>query len=260
MRPRMPFVGGNWKMNTDLASAVELAEGVVASCSGFAQQVDIALFPPFVYLQAVGRALGHRAIVLGSQDLWPEPPGAFTGSIGPAMLADLNVRAVIVGHSERRLHQCEDDRLVGRKLRVALESNLTAVLCVGESLEQRESGLALATVERQLGAALASVSEPDPLRLVVAYEPIWAIGTGRTASPADAQEVHGAIRQVLAKRYDAGLSRSVRIIYGGSVNGRNASDLLAQPDVDGGLVGGASLKAEEFTAICAAAARRAVQV
>lgn len=255
MEQRRPFVGGNWKMNTDLASAVELAEGVVAGCSGLAQQVDVAVFPPFVYIQSVGRALGHRPIMLGAQDIWPGETGAFTGEISGPMLTDLNVRSVIVGHSERREHQGESDELVARKLAAGLENGLHVVLCVGESLEQREQGQAIATVRHQVQAALQDLDAPDPHRLIVAYEPIWAIGTGRTASAEDAQEVHGALRQVLARRYDPRFARMVRVVYGGSVNSRNAADLFGQPDIDGGLVGGASLRAEDFTAICSAAAR-----
>lgn len=246
-------------MNTLLASAVELAEDVVAGCADAVQHVDVAVMPPFPYLQAVGRALGHGGVLLGAQNVFTEVEGAYTGEVSASMLVDLNVACVIVGHSERRHVVGEPDDLVAAKLRAALDASLWGVLCVGETWAQREAGQTDEVVLGQLASALEDV-EPDDLRqLIVAYEPVWAIGTGRTATPADAQKVHEAIRFALRKRYDPGLSDSVRVIYGGSVNSRNAAELFAQPDIDGGLIGGASLKADEFSAICAAAARRIVQ-
>jgi len=247
---RRPIVGGNWKMNTDLASATELSDDIVAGLAGMDQSSDIALYPPFLYLQMVGKTLGHHPILLGAQDVWPELNGAFTGEVSTAMLNDLDVESVLVGHSERRHVIGEDDALIARKLGASLAADLCGVLCVGETLEQRESGQTEAVVLGQLEAALAEVDVESAGRLlVIAYEPVWAIGTGRTASPEDAQQVHAAIRQWLAQRYDGPTSQAIRIQYGGSVKPGNAAELFAQPDIDGFLVGGASLNADDFLAI-----------
>jgi len=255
---RIPFVGGNWKMNLDLARSVELAETVAAEVAASVASVDIAIFPPFPYLQAVGRALGHRSLLLGAQDCSAEEEGAFTGQVSPAMLDDLGVAAVIVGHSERRRGLDESNELIGRKLRLALDYGLIGVLAVGETLPEREDGRLEEVVLGQLGAALEEVEADDLRQVVIAYEPVWAIGTGRTATPAQAQESHALIRSVLRSRYDDGFADAVRILYGGSVTAGNAADLFAQPDIDGGLVGGASLKPADFAGICRAAAARAV--
>jgi triosephosphate isomerase len=255
MHPRRtPFVGGNWKMNTTLASAVELTEDVAAAVKELEARCDIAIFPPFPYLQAVGHALGHHWISLGAQDVWHKPDGAFTGEVSVDMLTDLGARAVIVGHSERRHVIGEDDDLVNLKLRAALAGDLTAVLCVGETWPQREAGTTDETNLRQLDAALQQVEESALPRLVIAYEPVWAIGTGKTASPADAQAAHHTLRRRLAERWSERAAASIRIVYGGSVHAQNAAELFAQPDIDGGLIGGASLKAADFAAICRAAA------
>jgi triosephosphate isomerase len=253
---RIPFIGGNWKMNLELASAVELAEEVVAACASDVQKVDVALMPPFPYLQAVGRVLGNHGLMLGAQNLWPEPSGAYTGEVSGAMLVDLGAACVVVGHSERRQLLGETDALIASKLRAALDISLIGVLCVGELGAHRDSGRTLDVVFSQLESALAEVEADDLRQMVVAYEPVWAIGTGRSATPSDAQEVHAAIRARIAKAYDRRLADGLRIIYGGSVSAANAAELLAQPDIDGGLVGGAALRAEEFAAIVAAAARR----
>lgn len=253
----IPFVGGNWKMNTELASAVELAEDVVAACASSASSVDIALMPPFPYLQAVGRVLGNHGLMLGAQNLWHEPQGAYTGEVSGQMLVDLGTACVIVGHSERRVILGETSELVALKVRAAIDASLIAILCVGEQESERRCGQAEAVVLEQLRRALEQI-EPDDLRqLVVAYEPVWAIGTGRTATPAEAQQMHALIRSWMAEAYHRDLAAKLRIIYGGSMNARNAAELLAQPDIDGGLVGGASLKVDEFASIVAAAEARA---
>ena len=254
---RIPFVGGNWKMNTDLAGSVELAEDVVAGCAPHVVSVDVAVMPPFPYLQAVGQVLGNHGLMLGAQDLWCESDGPYTGEVSGQMLIDLGTACVVVGHSERRWIIGESLDLVARKLRAALDASLIAILCVGETQEERDAGRTAEVVLRQLESALEVVEPEDLRQMLIAYEPVWAIGTGKTATPADAQEVHHMIRSAIAGAYDGGLAEALRIIYGGSVNARNAAELLAQPDVDGGLVGGASLKAEEFSAIVAAAAKRA---
>lgn len=243
-------------MNTDLASAVELAEDVAAACGELGQSVDVAVMPPFPYLHPVGRALGHRGVLLGAQDLWPEPNGAFTGEVGAEMLVDLGVATVIVGHSERRHVVGESEELIARKLRSGLDASLWVIFCVGETQTQRDAGETDSVVAAQLESGLEAVEAEDLRQLVIAYEPVWAIGTGRTATPEDAQAVHSAIRTMLGSRYHRDFSEGVRVIYGGSVNARTAAGLFAQPDIDGGLIGGASLKCDEFTAICRAAAQR----
>src|SRR5262245_16055022 len=229
MPHRTPIVGGNWKMNTDLASAVELAEDVVASCAQFVQHCDIAVFPPFPYLQAVGKALGHHSILLGAQDVFHEPNGPFTGEVSCEMLVDLNVAIVLVGHSERRHVIGEDDHLVNLKARATLDAGLWTILCIGETIEQREAGDTESIVIHQLNAGLDGVPIEQMRQVIIAYEPVWAIGTGRNATPADAEAVHEVIRARLERLYDKSIANSTRIQYGGSVNANNARDLFSQP-------------------------------
>jgi triosephosphate isomerase (TIM) len=249
----MPFVGGNWKMNTDLASAVELAESVVASCAESVQHCDIAVFPPFPYLQAVGKALGHHSILLGAQDVYYEENGAFTGEVSAEMLVDLNVAVVLTGHSERRHVIGEDDEIVNLKTRAALDAGLWVILCVGETIEQRGAAQTDQVNLRQLRGGLQEVPIEQMRQITIAYEPVWAIGTGRNAQPADAQAVHQLLRAELAQLYDESVAESVRIQYGGSVKANNAVELFSQPDIDGGLIGGASLKVDDFSTIVKAA-------
>jgi triosephosphate isomerase len=253
---RRPFVGGNWKMNTDLASAVELAEDVAVGCAPYIEQCDVAVFPPFVYLQAVGKALGNHGVALGAQDVAAQPNGAFTGEISAEMLLDLNVRHVLVGHSERRHVIGEDNDLVNAKARAALNADLSIVLCVGETIDQRQAGQTDAVTTGQLRAGLFGVPAEQMARVTIAYEPVWAIGTGRTASPADAEAAHVAIRATLGAMYDDDLAAQVRIQYGGSATAETVKDLILQPNIDGGLVGGGSLKAAVFTQVVALAAER----
>lgn len=254
MSNRRAFVGGNWKMNGDLASSVELAEDVVAGLAeAEATGAEVVVFPPYPYLQAVGRALGHHAVGLGAQDLSPEASGAWTGQVSASMIQDLGARWVIIGHSERRHGAGESDELVGRKLARALQSGLRAVLCCGETEEERAKGQAHAVNERQITAALDGIEAGALASLVLAYEPVWAIGTGLTATVEDAAEAHANIRSLLGSLYDASFASGVRIIYGGSMKPGNADELLANPEIDGGLIGGASLQADDFLAICQAA-------
>lgn len=253
---RRPFVGGNWKMNTDLASGSELADAVLAALvsANIEEVIDVAVYPPFPYLFTVGRALGHSQVLLGGQDCAVEASGAFTGQVSADILCDCGCRSVIIGHSERRHGLGEDDELLHGKLAIALESGLQAVLCVGETLTQRDDGEAKAVVANQLRGCFGTLTAETADRVVVAYEPVWAIGTGRTATPEDAQAMHSSIRGVLADLYDSRFAAQTRIIYGGSVNAKNARAIFAEPDVDGGLIGGASLKADDFASICRAAA------
>lgn len=251
---RAPFVGGNWKMNTDRAVGRDLAHAVAASARAH-PGVEVAVYPPFPYLAAIAElALG--AFRVGGQDCSAEAAGAFTGQVSASMLVDTACSSVLIGHSERRHGLGETDATLSRKLTRALEARLTPVLCVGETLAERESGRADAIIAAQLRGSLAGHAESALATLVVAYEPVWAIGTGRTATPDDAASAHRAVRRTLADLYSARFSEQTRVIYGGSVNARNAADLFAREEIDGGLVGGASLVAADFAAIIAAAAAR----
>jgi triosephosphate isomerase len=217
--------------------------------------IDVVVFPPYVYLADAARMLDGGQIRVGAQDVCAEASGAFTGQVGVSMLKDVGCRYVIVGHSERRRIYHEDDALVARKFAAVVQARLTPVLCVGETLEEHEAHHAEAVVARQLDAVIAMNGIASFAEAIVAYEPVWAIGTGRTASPQQAQAVHAYLRSRIAAQ-DANIARHLRILYGGSVKGGNASELFLMPDVDGGLVGGASLSADEFQQICAAAAVR----
>ncbi|MCG3200475.1 MAG: Triosephosphate isomerase [Gammaproteobacteria bacterium] len=251
---RRALVAGNWKMNGTRVSVGALMEGILRQ-AGDLRDIEIAVFPPFVYLGMVADLVRHTPVVLGGQDLSDHDSGAYTGEIGAGMLRDVGCRYVIVGHSERRQYHGESDELVARKFARALEHGLVPILCVGETLAEREAGETEAVAGRQLGAVLATSTAAAFQQAVIAYEPVWAIGTGRNATPEQAQAVHVFIRGQVGLR-DPVAARAVRILYGGSVKGGNAAALLAQPDIDGGLVGGASLDAAEFLTICRAAATR----
>ena len=250
--PRSMFIAGNWKMNTSISEATQLARDLVEQL-GRTDAVDLAVCPPFVCLSAVGEALAGSKIALGAQNMFYEDNGAFTGEISGAMIKDAGCRYVILGHSERRHVIGENDELINRKIIKALADGLDVILCVGELLAEREAGRTPEVVSQQVKVGLEGASAADMSRVTIAYEPVWAIGTGVTATPAQAQEVHAMIRELLGKRYDGALAESVRIQYGGSVKPGNAAELLALPDVDGALVGGAALKADDFAAIVQAA-------
>lgn len=258
MKQRRPFVGGNWKMNTDKLTSAALARAVVDGLVGL-KGVDVVLFPPFPYLLAVGAILRERgsSIRLGAQDVSDRDDGAFTGEISAGMLRDCGATAVLVGHSERRHVIGESETLVHAKTRAALHAELDVVLCVGEKIEERQAGRTDIVNEEQVRLALREVTPEHLEHLTIAYEPVWAIGTGKTATPKDAQDAQSRIRAVLADLYGSDIAERVRVIYGGSVKAPNAGDLFGQPDVDGGLIGGASLSATEFTSIVRAAARSA---
>ena len=245
---RKLFVAGNWKMNTSADEAVALAEGIAASTAS-ADAVDVAVCPPAVYLSAVGKVLAGGHVALGAQNMWYEDNGAFTGEVSPAMLLDVGCRFVILGHSERRLVIGEHDELINRKVVKALAEGLEPILCVGELLEERRAEATMDVVTRQIRVGLEGVSKAEAANVTLAYEPVWAIGTGQTATPDQAQEVHAMIRGLLGEIYDEELAQRVRIQYGGSVKPGNAADLLGLDDVDGALVGGASLTVEAFVGI-----------
>ncbi len=250
MSERRPFVGGNWKMNSTLKASSELIRGVADALAGEIAPIDVAVFPPCVYLLAVKSILRDRQspILLGAQDVYPEPEGAYTGEVSVDMLRDCGVQVILAGHSERRHVIGEDDELINRKVKAILEGGLRCVLCVGETLEQREEGRTHEVNEIQLRSGLAGIAEGLVDNLVIAYEPVWAIGTGQTATPDDAEEAHEKIREVLKDMYD-GVSDRLRIIYGGSVKPGNAAGLFRQRSIDGGLIGGASLKIADFVPI-----------
>lgn len=245
MSARRKLVVGNWKMHGSRAGNAELLRGILAA-GPFA--AELAVCAPFPYLADVATALAGSALAWGAQDCSAHEQGAYTGEVSAAMLAELGCRFVIVGHSERRALHRESDLLVAEKAAAALAHRLVPIVCVGETLLQREHAQTEVVVQRQLGAVLALLGE-RAREIVVAYEPVWAIGTGEVATPEDAQEVCGAIRHWLSKQHDATTAENVRILYGGSVKANNVASIMAQPDVDGALVGGASLNPEEFAAI-----------
>lgn len=247
---RRMLVAGNWKMNGSMGSIHGLLQGILGGAAEVAA-VELAVFPPFIYLGTVEQQLSHSSIVWGAQNLCDEASGAYTGEVAGSMLNDFHCTYVIVGHSERRTLYGESDQVVARKFATARKFGLKPILCVGETLSEREQGVTEAVVERQLKAVLDLEGIGSFSDAVIAYEPVWAIGTGRTATSAQAQEVHAFIRSKLVE-LDPAVADKVRILYGGSVKGSNAPELLAMPDIDGGLVGGASLDAKDFLAIAKA--------
>jgi len=247
---RRKIVAGNWKMHGSRAENTALIEAIIAQVTD--DRVSCIVCPPFVYLHDAWRLLRSSAVALGAQDVCAEALGAYTGEISASMLQDVGCRYTLVGHSERRAMYGDTNALVARKFVAALSRELIPILCVGEQLSEREAGQTNEVVGAQLDAVLQLSGVQSLSAAVIAYEPVWAIGTGRTATPEQAQEVHDFIRQRVA-REDAKIAAGLRILYGGSVKAGNARDIFAMPDVDGGLIGGASLKAEEFLAIVAAA-------
>lgn len=245
---RKKFVAGNWKMFTDAASGGRLAKAVVDGLAGD-RRIRVAVCPPFPYLAQVGAALLGSPVQLGAQNLYPEKEGAFTGEVSPAMLRDVGCALVILGHSERRHKMGEDDAFINRKVHAALKEGLEVVLCIGETLEEREAERTEQVLDRQVTAGLQGVDAATLARVVLAYEPVWAIGTGRNATPEQAQEAHAFVRGRVGQQLGAEAAAQLVIQYGGSVKPDNAASLLSQPDVDGALVGGASLKANDFLAI-----------
>ena len=245
---RKPFIAGNWKMNTDSASAVALAAGLAKELSSV-DTVDVAVCPPFVYLQSVAAALSASNVALGSQNVYFEEKGAFTGEISCAMLKDTSCAYAIIGHSERRHVMGETDAMINKKISAAISGGLLPIFCVGELLEDRQGGTTNEVVASQIKNGLEGICAESVQAVTVAYEPVWAIGTGLTATPEQAQEVHAMIRGLLAELYGNEIAQAIRIQYGGSAKPSNTAELMSQPDVDGLLVGGASLKVEDFAAM-----------
>jgi triosephosphate isomerase len=252
---RTPFVVGNWKLHKTIAESLALVTELKNQL-GALREVAVGVAPPFTALNAVAKRLEDSSIAVSSQDCYWEEKGAFTGEVAPGMLRDAGCTWAIIGHSERRQFFGETDESVGKKVKAALAAGLGAIACVGETLAQRDGGTTFQVVEQHLRGVFAGIGVPDGAQLekvVIAYEPVWAIGSGRTATPAQAQEVHAFIRGWLTKNVSAAASAAIRIQYGGSVKPDNAAALMREPDIDGALVGGASLQAADFVAICRAA-------
>ena len=245
---RLPFIAGNWKMNKTAGEAVELVRQLKATLSGV-KEVEVAVAPPFTALQAVQKELEGSSIRLAAQNLFWEEKGAYTGEISPLMLKELGCRYVIIGHSERRQLFGETDETVNKRMKAALHQGLDPIFCIGETLKEREEERAFAVIGDQLQGGLRGITEEEMDRVVIAYEPVWAIGTGKTATPQQAEEVHEFIRQRLSDLYSNGIAEKIRIQYGGSVTPDNVKGLMSQKDIDGALVGGASLKPDTFSKI-----------
>jgi triosephosphate isomerase len=250
---RKKFIAGNWKMCTTAAATARELAAAVARGVGADTRVTVAVCPPFPYLLPVAEALRGSSVALGAQDAYTEKEGAFTGEVSPAMLLDCGCRYVIIGHSERRHVLHENDALINRKVQAALGAGLVVILCVGETLQEREANRTETVLDTQLVGGLAGLTAERLGSLVIAYEPVWAIGTGKNATPEQAQEVHAFIRGWVGQMFGEKMAAALPIQYGGSVKAENAATLLSRPDVDGALVGGASLKADSFLAIVNAA-------
>jgi len=245
---RKKFVAGNWKMNMLGKEAGQLARGVAGGVTGITDEVDVVLAPPFTALRIVAEAIEGTGIGLGAQDVFWEEKGPYTGEISPAMLVDAGCGWVIIGHSERRNILHETDEMVRKKIDAALAEGLRVIVCVGETLEEKEGGKTVTVVDGQVESALSGLEIRDPSQFVIAYEPVWAIGTGQNATPDEAEFVHATIREIAGKIL-GGIADRMRIIYGGSVTEDNITELMAEPDIDGALVGGASLRADAMTSI-----------
>ncbi len=254
---RIPLIAGNWKMHTNHLEALALVQKLAFSLpEKYFAKVEVVVLPPFTAIRSVQSLVDGDKLLIryGAQDLSPRDAGAYTGDVSGTMLAKLGCSYVVVGHSERREHHHEDDKLVNAKVKAALKHGMTPILCVGEGMEIREAGDHIAHCTGQLDADLAGLKADQVRQVVLAYEPVWAIGTGRVATPADAQEVCGALRARLSESFGAETASTVRVLYGGSVKANNVTELVKQNDVDGALVGGASLDADEFAKLCALAA------
>jgi len=245
---RLPFIAGNWKMNKTVGEALDLIRELKTAISGV-KEVEVAVAPPFTALYAVRKELEGSSIRLAAQTLYWEEKGAFTGEISPLMLKEVGCQYVIIGHSERRHFFGESDETVNRRIKAALAQGLKVIFCIGETLKEREEGKTFSVIERQIEGGLKGLGDKELRNMVIAYEPVWAIGTGKTATPEQAEEAHRFIREKVEKLYSREVSEEIRIQYGGSVTPDNIKGLMNQPNIDGALVGGASLEAESFSKI-----------
>ncbi|MCX6983171.1 MAG: triose-phosphate isomerase [Lentisphaerae bacterium] len=249
MKQRKLFIAGNWKMNKTAAEAAQMVSALVKKVEGLSDKINMAVCPPFTALDRISPLLKGTGVALGAQNLSEKASGAYTGEISAAMLLELGVKHVIIGHSERRQYYGETDELVSKKAKFALAAGLLPIVCVGETLQEREGGKTSSVITAQLKGSLAGITPDEMLKTTIAYEPVWAIGTGKTASPDQAQEVHALIRKLLTDLFGKAVAEKVIIQYGGSVKADNARELMAKQDIDGALVGGASLDAEGFSAL-----------
>lgn len=258
MKKRRLFIAGNWKMNTSVEEAKSLVNGIKEKAAGF-NNIDIACIPPFTYLFLMKDLLKDSNIKYGGQNMYFEEKGAWTGEVSPLMLKDLGCTYVIIGHSERRKYFDEADELLNKKIKSALKNSLFPIFCVGETQDERDSGLAKKVAERQLVNGLAGMNPDEVKKITIAYEPVWAIGTGRNAAPEQAEEMHKFLRGLIEQKYGEDISQKVRIQYGGSVTAENAESILKEDDIDGALVGGASLKVDSFVEILNVASGRDIK-
>jgi len=245
---RKKIIAGNWKMNMNVQESAALADGIKKSLGDF-DKADVVLCPPFTSLETVLKSVENSPIQVGAQNIYFEQPGAFTGEISAGMLTALGCAYVIVGHSERREYFKENNKVINKKVKAALDAGLVPILCVGEKLKQREEGITDKVIKTQVNACLNGIFIDSPDDLIIAYEPVWAIGTGMTATPEQAEEVHALIRTLVEKKYTPEIAENLRIQYGGSMKPDNAASLLSQENIDGGLIGGASLKVDPFIGI-----------
>ncbi|MFH1202676.1 MAG: triose-phosphate isomerase [Candidatus Omnitrophota bacterium] len=243
---RKPLIAGNWKMNKKISEAIELANGIKREVFDLTDRVEVVLCPPFLALAEVAEIISDSDIKLGAQDMFFKESGAYTGEVSAGMLKDVGCSYVIIGHSERRQYFSETNESVNKKLKAALKTDILPILCIGETLAERDAKKTFEVVEVQLKAALDSINNEDMLKITIAYEPVWAIGTGKNATPQEAQEVHKYLRNLILKWYNKEVAGNIRILYGGSIKPDNFKDIIAQEDVDGGLVGGASLETDSF--------------
>jgi triosephosphate isomerase len=246
---RKKVIAGNWKMNKDINESLKLVNELKVKLLNIPKNVDVIICPPFTSLAKISDLLKDTKIGLGAQDMYFENDGAFTAEISPLMLKSVGVKYVILGHSERRTYFGETDEIINKKVKKALEHGLTPIVCVGETLQEREQEITMKVIETQVRGTLKGLTPEEISKCIVAYEPVWAIGTGKTASPAQAQEVHHFIRSIIEKLSNASLAENIIIQYGGSMKPDNAAELLSQKDIDGGLIGGACLKADAFAGI-----------
>jgi triosephosphate isomerase len=250
---RKKLVAGNWKMHKDKFETSDLISKLKEKLNSFNADVDVVICPPFTSIELAGELIKNSPIRLGAQNMHSEIEGAFTGEVSAKMLKSFGVEFVILGHSERRAYFKESDEFINQKIKRAIEFDIKPIFCLGETLEERENGKTFEVVESQLTKGLAGISRIDLEKIIIAYEPVWAIGTGKTATPQQAQEVHSFLRSKISELYDSEISEKTKILYGGSVKPENARDLFKQPDIDGGLIGGACLNADSFYQIITAA-------
>lgn len=255
---RKVIIAGNWKMNKTILEAIELVNGLKRELSEI-ENIDIVVIPPYTALSEISDMLSGSNIELGAQDVHWEEKGAFTGEVSPIMLKDLGIKYVIIGHSERRTYFGETNETVNKKVKSSIKGGLSPIMCVGECLEERESGKTFDVIKNHVEGGLKGISKEDILKIVIAYEPVWAIGTGRTATPEQAEETHKYIRELLRRMYDESIAEDLRIQYGGSVRPDNIKDLISQEDIDGALVGGASLEIEQFVPIVRESAKKKIK-